>query len=130
MAKAVQLKNRERGVKNPRRVRRTYRTVNSNVALAMARRAEGMDARLIPPGSTLSRIYCLNGHREYILDHDTSFHSGGTQVSPGSGPARWTPVNPVRSGRKQRQQDKARCGSVRPGWRTYWIRLRAPALAF
>ncbi len=40
-------------------------------------------------------------------------------MSSGSGPARWTPVNPVRSGRKQRQQDEARCGSVRLGRRIF-----------
>jgi len=85
---------------------------------ATARRVAGMNARHNPSRrSHLPRIL-----RDLCLD--TDFHIRGTQVSSGSGPARWTPVNPVRSGRKQRQQDEARCGSVRLGRRIF---LRPPS---
>jgi len=68
------------------------------------------------PNQSLSAYQYLEFNE--ITDLTTSFHTSGTQVSSGLSPARWTPVNPVRSGRKQRQRVDTRCGFVWPGRRT------------
>jgi len=86
------LSHEERGHENPR-MGSTSRHAGLNA---------GADATAAPQGRGLQGpshpSLCQIGQFSAMSD-------SGNPVSPGLGPARLNPVNPVRSGRKQRQRD-------------------------